>query len=465
LRVSSPINRLVFGLFLPVILEGLIYQSYLFLNPRSEPNFLFFLILAPIMIPLFFLYMATPYIIYIITGVGGNYRKGLLKNIDSIFLQEKDVLTDAEEESVREELRLSLIPELARQFRRRYVDSYFQERLSTRTRQNNLLGFYEALFLFGSITGFLNVINALLTLYVTQTDLVFEFNIKLDKIDNIWNAVIFFFLFGLISFSAFFLAFIAKRRIALILPEVITGYVDPISSDASLGKRLLVRAFSSYDFESLVGADTLKETTFLVEVFSRLQFYDLVSEIVEEDSRISAGRELVWESYSRILKNKGISNNKIETLESSFLEMPMLKSAEVFSFDYREFKSLKADLSYTFQQISLWNEKTNEERLAAFMLLYRASETLFRGVLRKRRGKMGNFGSMVLALAEMGLINNEEQIVLNQARRQRNYILHRSGEQITLSQGYMRNFYDTVTAIVQRAGASYVEKESEEETD
>jgi uncharacterized protein YutE (UPF0331/DUF86 family) len=96
------------------------------------------------------------------------------------------------------------------------------------------------------------------------------------------------------------------------------------------------------------------------------------------------------------------------------------------------------------------------------MLLYRAAETLFRGILRKKRGKMGNFGSMVLALTELGFINNEEQIILNQARRQRNYILHRTGEALTLSQGYMKQFSETISSIITKALGS-IEGDEEED--
>jgi hypothetical protein len=146
----------LFGILFPFVLEALLYQTYLFLNPNSEfdPDFMFFLIFSPLIIPLIFLYFLSPYFLYNYTQVGNNYKKLLRKNIDNIFLSEKEILEEQEEKIIREELLTTLIPDLERIFRRSYVDSYFQDRSATRNvRQSNLLSFFETVFLFGMISG------------------------------------------------------------------------------------------------------------------------------------------------------------------------------------------------------------------------------------------------------------------------------------------------------------------------
>ncbi|MHA2339823.1 MAG: hypothetical protein ACXACX_21140, partial [Candidatus Hodarchaeales archaeon] len=153
---SSTIYRFLFGILFPFVLEALLYQTYLFLNPNSEfdPDFMFFLIFSPLIIPLIFLYFLSPYFLYNYTQVGNNYKKLLRKNIDNIFLSEKEILEEQEEKIIREELLTTLIPDLERIFRRSYVDSYFQDRSATRNvRQSNLLSFFETVFLFGMISG------------------------------------------------------------------------------------------------------------------------------------------------------------------------------------------------------------------------------------------------------------------------------------------------------------------------
>ena len=454
LSETSPFNRFLLGVLAPFLLEGLIYQSYLFLNPKLEPNFNFFIIYFPLLFPLFFFFFTTPWIIYYFSGAGKNYLLGLVKNIDSIFLQEKEILSEDERVAIEEELKTSLIPELVRQYRTRYIDSYFQDR-STQTpiSYNNLLSFYESLCIFGLLTGILNLFNALLTLYVHTASLDLAINIHIKQITDLINILIFFGLFLIIAISSFLLALISKNRISYLIPHVIPGFVQYRTPERIQVKELTVRSLAAFDVSHLVG-DLSHDTGFLLNLYNRLDFYEQIAEIINEEAQVQAGKELVWDRYELLLEKKGISAKKIATLESSFLSSPVIKSAEFFSFDYREFESLKSDLSYTYQRIDNWEKLGNEEQLTAFMLLYRAAEALFRGILRKKQGKIGNFGTMVLSLAELHLVNNDEQIILNQVRRQRNFILHRSGEELSLSKTFMKNFYSTISIIITRAGSN-----------
>ena len=457
--INSSIYRFLFGIFFPFVLEGLLYQSYLFLNPNSnfKPDFLFFLIFAPLLIPMIFLYFITPWFIFKYTQVENNYRSGLSKNINNIFLQEKGVLDENEEKIIRQELINTMIPDLISAYRARYIDSFFSRVMTTsnrNARQINLLSFFETIFLFGIISGIINVINSILALYVHFSSIELQFaNIQIDQIHNASNAFFFILLFLMIAISGFIMATIAKRRISYLIPAVVPGYAHFRTFERIMEKKLTAQLIASYDLESMIGNDLIRNDILVSDIMEKSGLSIQLAEIIDEYSQDQAGRELVWESYSKILKKKGISNNKIETISESFLESSVIKSAELFTFDFREFESLKSDLSYVYGHIAKWDEKTNEERLTAFMLIYRATETLFRGILRKTRGKMGNFGSMVLALADMNLINNDEQIILNSARKQRNYILHRTGEGLSLSQSYMRQFYECITSIITRAGA------------
>ena len=92
-------------------------------------------------------------------------------------------------------------------------------------------------------------------------------------------------------------------------------------------------------------------------------------------------------------------------------------------------------------------------------MLKRGCESLFRGILITKNLETGNFGQMLLTLSDLGLVKNDEQIVLNQVRRQRNYILHRAGEKITIQKKFAEDFLHVIENILVRVDANETNKQ------
>ena len=128
-----------------------------------------------------------------------------------------------------------------------------------------------------------------------------------------------------------------------------------------------------------------------------------------------------------------------------------MKTAQQFAFDSREALLLKEDITYYHSTVESWENQSDSEKLSAFLLLYRSAESLFRGILRSLGQEVSTFGNMILTLADLNLITNEEQIILNQVRRQRNHILHRAGEKITIPKLFAQDFLKTIESILLRA--------------
>ncbi|MHA1990305.1 MAG: hypothetical protein ACW98A_05015, partial [Candidatus Hodarchaeales archaeon] len=180
----------------------------------------------------------------------------------------------------------------------------------------------------------MNIINGILALYVHFTPINTQFNIGIDQIENIGNALLFILVFILVAMSGFIMATIAKRRIAYLIPSVIPGFVQYRTPERVMAKKLTAQSIAGYDLEPLIGSEHIRNDTLTTKIMEQSGLIDQLVEIIDESAQDEAGKLLAWESYSKILKEKGISNNKIETISESFLESSVIKSAELFSFDY-----------------------------------------------------------------------------------------------------------------------------------
>ena len=121
---------------------------------------------------------------------------------------------------------------------------------------------------------------------------------------------------------------------------------------------------------------------------------------------------------------------------------------------------MKEDLGYFNTTVAYWDEQSDSEKLSAYLLLYRSAESLFRGILRSLNQELGNFGTMTLTLAELRLLTNDEQILLNQVRVKRNHILHRAGERISIDKNFAKDFLQVIENLLIRAEVKTKEIES-----
>ena len=452
MQITSPsnfINKFLIGCYLPLFLEVLIYELYLFLKPRFTPDFLLFIITLPLILPLIFFYFMSPYLIFKITKSGESYSEALNVSIEEIFISEKDVLTTNEIDIIKIKLKDLLIPELKRKFRSNYVNNYFTQSNLYETEDYTVLNFYETIFLFSFFSFFYAIFNAFVTFYLYFDSIIIEGIVIADKIENPFRVFAFASLMIGLGVSALFLFWIVNRRVKYFIPLVNPGWVT--YSDERLEMQILqTRAIADFNYNDVLSDEITQNRAFMTNLQTEL-LIERVKKIVVQASREQAGKQLTWSIYNQILTELGIEEKKRERLEESFLSSPLIKSAQHYAFDAKEFSNIRDDFFQFNSTLESWDKISDSEKLSAFLLLYRSSESLFRGILRNRGLETGNFGSMILTLSELELISNEEQLVLNQVRRQRNIILHRSGEKISISKKFASEFQSTLENILVRA--------------
>jgi hypothetical protein len=453
LNFGNPITRFILGSVAPLFLEGMIYQCYLFLKPDYEPDFMIFIIFIPLILPLIFFYFLSPYFIFGISRTGQFYRIELNQSINEIFITEKEIFSPEEIFTIREELRQSLIPELARLFRSNYVNHFFQQS-QTDSAEESVLGFYETIFLFAFFSSILFFFNGLLTLYLYNNSIIIEHIVIIDQIENFTNILLSASFMFLLAFSSLFLIWLIQRRVRYLIPLVVPGWVKAFPDERIEILRHQIQAIADFNFENLLSTKSqlANSKSFMTPIYLDL-LKKKINIIVSETTREQAGKKLAWQKYSEILTKLGISEKKKDQVEESFLSSSLIKSVQQFAFDKREFESIKEDLNFFQSTLDTWEQQTDSEKLSAFLLLYRVAESLFRGILRNLGiEKLGNFGAMSLTLADLGLVIHEEQLILNQVRRQRNFMLHRAGEKIKITKVFADSFLETVENILVRAG-------------
>ena len=148
------VTRFIIGCYFPILLEVLIYETYLYLKPTRQPDFMLLIYTIPVILPLIFFYFVSPYIIFKLSSAGETYSNALEKSIDEIFISEKNVLNPNEIVVIKQELESTLIPELVRNFRSEYVNTYFSQSHPNEKEDYSVLNFYEEIFLFSLFSTF-----------------------------------------------------------------------------------------------------------------------------------------------------------------------------------------------------------------------------------------------------------------------------------------------------------------------
>ena len=407
------------------------------------------IVTIPLFLPLIFFYFISPYLIFELSQAGEAYSSALEKSIDEIFISEKSVLDEMEITVVRQELETTLIPQLVRNFRSSYVNNYFTSH-DSEIEEYSLLNFYESIFLFSIFSSILSFFNAFITIYLHDNSIYIETILIADKISNSDNVLLFGTLMIGLGTIGVFLLFLLRRRIKNYIFLVNPGLVS--STDRKETQIMEIKAISDFNFDEVVGDELINNRGFMTNIYLEL-LRERINRVVVLASREKVGKEVTWKIYNNILTKLNIEEKKKDRLQESFLSSPLIKTAQQFAFDKREALSLQEDFTYFNSTLENWATTGESEKLSAFLLLYRSAESLFRGILRTRGIDTGNFGTMLTSLSDLGLLKNEEQILLNQVRRHRNYILHRAGEKITVQRKFAEDFIQVVENILVRADA------------
>ena len=358
-------------------------------------------------------------------------------------------MAENEIEIVKQKLQSTLIPELRRTFRSNYVNNFFTQTHTNDSEEYSILNFYETIFLFSIFSSFFSLFNAFITIYLHFDSIYIENIIIADKIDKPANIFLFTSVMIGLAVSGVFLLIILSRRIRIYIFYVNPGWAS--FSDSRIEALILqIKAISDFNFDDILNESLINTRGFMTNLYLDL-LVERINKVVISATREQVAKQLTWQSYSEILTELNIEDKKKTRLEQSFLSSPLIKSAQQFAFDKREAQSLQEDFSYFNTTIENWDTQGDSEKLSAFLLLYRSSESLFRGILRSKGLDTGNFGIMLTSLADLGLLKNEEQIILNQVRRQRNYILHRAGEKITIQKKFAEDFIQVIENVLVRA--------------
>ncbi|MEA2071427.1 MAG: hypothetical protein U9O98_09065, partial [Asgard group archaeon] len=129
-----------------------------------------------------------------------------------------------------------------------------------------------------------------------------------------------------------------------------------------------------------------------------------------------------------------------------------------------EVNSLKMDIEYVKNRLSLWKETSEEERATALVFLFRSSEQLFKSIIERLEAPIevySNFSMMLSFLTEKEFITREEEEVFNNIRNQRNTLVHQSGRLLKIKKKEIEEYLSCLEKVLLRI-EKYFEKEEKE---
>ena len=190
--------------------------------------------------PALFFYMISPMFIYFVSGVGKTYEVSLKENIDSLFIfsDDEESLTEKQMIKIHQAIDEELIPELVKEVRGLYIDSYVSRTRSNR--KENLLSSFETLFLFSAMWSILSLANLVGVVILHFRPIELDF-VVIDKIDNPINVAIFVSLFAFMTILSDILAYYSVGRLRKLMLETLP-IVLQIDEEEQIKRNNYIRA-------------------------------------------------------------------------------------------------------------------------------------------------------------------------------------------------------------------------------
>lgn len=402
--------------------------------------------------PAFILYIGSPYLILKLTRAPKQYGTALRQNIDQIFFLKKIDLEEETKEDLNARIHRELLPELIKVFRRGYIDSYFTR--SEVIANDRMLSFREALFLLAMTFGILNLLNVATIVYLNYSSIDLDF-LHIDQIENPVNVLFFIGLFGFSSFLSLALFFHSRKNLSNLIG--MTSYnlsQEAYAHDIKVRTRQIeLDSIRRFPLDDKIGRKLASNW----DLVARL-YYEFIEPLVNEEMREYARREvartLVLELYSKMLSRLDLPSNKKKELELQFyLGQGVSDAIGLIVDSEEETESIKLDILYANKKLAIWDDISNDERVATFLFSWRSTETLFRELLWQRKAYPTDdptWPAIVNSLLREKLLTIAENKKLKQIRLHRNALLHRSQDRFVGKED-MENLLSILQKVLDRA--------------
>ncbi|MHA1685990.1 MAG: hypothetical protein ACTSYD_06210 [Candidatus Heimdallarchaeaceae archaeon] len=453
-----------FGLLLPVLLELLFYSVYTGLRTGTY-QFSILLLLVFIIIPLLFIYLIAPKIIFSLGGVKKHIYQNISTHLEEIFFRQRVVagktqtltmediefkLSSEEKGRLIASIKNIFIPQHLKEAQKLYRDNFIDRRHDTA--HERLLTYYEALYLFALMSTIILAFDFILVLILHTTSIRLDF-IYLDQIVNPVNVIIFASIFALLFVFAFVLLLHAGKELSLLIPKIVP--IIYFEDEKEREKRFLsLIAIAEFPISNIFIRRTQRELARTIEEAKRALLYPALVETLSWYYREQLAKHNAWQLYKEVLEQSGLSDDKKRTIERQFKYDPFtaLLHSELFSKD--EEIAIKADLDYIKERIENWDKARKEEQMLAFLLTYRVLEIVFRRLIETMRPELGeeelNFLRLIDILEKQNLISKDEASLLHEVRYKRNLMFHEPGKAISVNYSTMNKLLQLIQLIIER---------------
>ncbi|NHJ86166.1 MAG: hypothetical protein FK734_11940 [Asgard group archaeon] len=441
-RTTSPLfnQRFLLGVYAPIILEFIVYGIYT-LAKGAEFNWGFLLWALMLFAPALFLYMVSPMIIYFVSGVGNFYKKNLMNNIDSLFIfsDDEEGLSNKQKEKVYQEIEKQLVPQLVKQVRILYIDSYISR--SRNSKKENLLSSFETLFLFSITWSILSLADFIGVIILHFSPISLDF-IVIDRIDNAVNVIIFALIFATLTILSDILAYYSIGRLRKLMLDTLPIVVH-VDEEERINRMNYIRAISQFPIDSIINDRVLRKHPRRIDRIYEQEYSDHLTEALQVYARNQVAKQQAWRIYKPILDELKVPAKQAAVIKDRFFDSPLYDIArDVFSYDH-EVNSMKTDIEYVKNRLKLWDEISEEERATALVFLFRSSEQLFKSMIERFDAPLEiytNFSMILQFLKDKGIITDLEENAFNIIRKKRNTLVHQSGRLVKIEKKEIEDF-------------------------
>ena len=456
--------RVSFGLILPMLLEILTYIVYTGLR-TGDFQFSAILLYTFLVIPILFLYLLTPRLLFHLGGVKNHIIHNLKTNYEKIFLKPRKIklkekavpitdmeikLTKKEQEFLEKKIKHNLIPELVKEARSQYGQNFIDREHTTRNEK--LITYNESLFLFSIVSAFQFLLNFVLVIILSFTSIVLDF-IELDAITNSTNVIIFASIFAILLAFSLYLSFASSRNLCSLIPKVLPIiYYEP---EEEREKRLIqILAIAEFPISNLFVRRTQRELFPIIDEVKKQLLFSKLVETISWYYRDEMAKSIAWKLYKEVLEEIQLPEETKEIIEKQFKYDPLshLISSQILTSD--EEQAIKADLDYIKDKIASWDKIRSEEQTLSFLLIYRSLETIFRrsslDFITDLEANEVNFLKLIDILEKNNLLTKDEVSLLHEIRFKRNLLFHEPGKKIDLGKSTMEQLLLLINEVLKR---------------
>lgn len=460
--------RIGFGLVLPFIIELFVYIIYTGLK-FQDFQFSALLIFVFFIIPILFLYLIAPKIIFSVGRVKNHIESNLKGNIDNIFFKPRSFsfsdrtvpLTDMElklpakeKKNLEVKITKELIPKITSEAKKQYSQN-FVDRNHT-TRNERLLTYNESLYLFSLVSSAILLINLILVLILRWTSIQLDF-IVIDQIVNNVNVAIFFIIFGILLLCSLYLSMSSSKRLCSLIPKILSIiYYEP---EEEREKRLhIIKSIAEFPISNLFVRRTQRELSGTINEAKKNLLLTQLTETISWYYREEMAKATVWKLYKDMLEELKISDETKEKIEQHFMYDPLLQliSSQILTTD--EEQAIKADIDYIKEKIENWNKIRSEEQTLSFLLIYRTIETIFRRTLShistEPEDEEVNFLRLIDILETNKILSKSDVTLLHEVRFKRNLLFHEPGKSLDIGRQTMQKLLLIIKRVLDKIGES-----------